>query len=394
MTEEDSAKTVIRVEPGIGAIDAEQWEACANPPQQAFNPFISHGFLLALEQSGSATAETGWLPRHLVLQDHTGAITGCMPCYLKSHSYGEYVFDHLWCDACHRSGGRYYPKLQVSVPFTPATGPRLLVSQGPGRKDRQSLLASAAVALCRRHEASSLHLTFLTPPEWRLLGEMGFLQRIDWQFHWRNRGYNSFDDFLTDLRSRKRKAVIRERREAIVDGVIIEWITGKDITEAHWDAFFAFYLNTGSRKWGRPYLTRQFFSLLSAAMAGRLLLIMARREGRYVAGALNVIGGDTLFGRYWGASQHHQFLHFEICYYQAMEFAMAHGIKHVEAGAQGQHKLARGYLATPTYSAHFIAERGLADAVSRYLEQERRQVETSLRLLNAHSPFRNRDMAS
>ncbi len=388
MTEHETDEAVIHVEAAMDGIDGSQWDACANPPGRPANPFVTHAFLSALERSGSAMAETGWLPQHLVMKDEAGTVLACMPCYLKSHSYGEYVFDHGWADAYERAGGHYYPKLQVSVPFTPAAGPRLLVPDGPCRQARMRTLAAGSVELCRRLGASSVHYTFLTEAEWSALGEMGFLQRTDQQFHWENAGYATFDDFLANLQSRKRKAVRRERREAVAEGIEIEWVTGSDLTEAHWDAFFAFYMDTGSRKWGTPYLTRAFFSMISEAMPERLLLVMARRGGRYIAGALNVIGSDTLFGRYWGALEHHPFLHFEVCYYQAIAFAIDHGLARVEAGAQGEHKLARGYLPIPTYSAHYLADERLAGAVAQYLHQERRYVDEEIRTLSAHTPFR------
>ncbi len=320
----DSENIVVRAIAGVAEIDPETWDACAEGTPSGTpglkssarkrNPFLAHAFLRALEESGSACAETGWLPRHLVLESPDGEIEGVMPCYLKAHSMGEYVFDHGWADAYERAGGAYYPKLQASVPFTPVTGPRLLVRDGPDRTERQNLLLRAAAGFTQQLDLSSLHITFLTREEWELAGEMGFLQRIDQQFHWRNEGYSTFDDFLAALASRKRKAIRKERRQALEDGIEIEWVTGADLTEAHWDAFYEFYQDTGARKWGRPYLNRAFFSLLGETMAGDVLLVMAKRDGRYVAGALNVIGADTLFGRYWGCTEHHAYLHFEICY--------------------------------------------------------------------------------
>jgi hypothetical protein len=311
-----------------------------------------------------------------------------MPCYLKSHSQGEYVFDHGWAEAYMRAGGRYYPKLQVSVPFTPVTGRRLLVRPGEGEAEREPLLLQAAVQIAERLGVSSLHITFPTRAEWRLAGELGLLQRTDQQFHWQNEGYASFEDFLEALASRKRKAIRRERRAAVSEGIAIEWVTGRDITEAHLDAFFAFYMDTGSRKWGSPYFTRECFSLLRESMADRLLLILAKRGRRYVAGALNVIGHDTLYGRYWGGIEHHPFLHFEVCYYQAIDFAVQHKLKRVEAGAQGEHKLARGYLPSETYSAHYIADPGLRRAVGDYLKRERLEVAREIALLNEDSPYK------
>jgi predicted N-acyltransferase len=328
------------------------------------------------------------MPHHLLLEGNVGTLLGAMPCYLKSHSQGEYVFDHGWADAYERAGGRYYPKLQVSVPFTPVPGKRLLVRAGEGESAREATLLQAAMQVTDRLGVSGLHVTFLTRPEWELAGELGFLQRTDQQFHWQNEGYARFDDFLGELASRKRKAVKKERREALADGITIEWVTGSDLTEAHLDAFFDFYVDTGSRKWGSPYLNRQCFSLMRESMADNMLLVLAKRAGRYVAGALNFIGVDTLYGRYWGAIEEHPFLHFEVCYYQAIDFALQHGLTRVEAGAQGGHKLARGYLPSETYSAHYIADPGLRRAVADYLKRERLAVTREIALLTEESPYR------
>src|SRR5712692_4634243 len=324
----------IRVIPSIAEVPAAAWDACANPGEikplgagadsmseqigpcpaatesfsqrEAYNPFISHAFLHSLEASGSAVARTGWQPQHLVAESEDGEVVGAVPCYLKAHSRGEYVFDRGWAEAYEDAGGSYYPKLQVSVPFTPATGRRLLARPGEGAHGVRAGLAAGLVELCRMREASSVHVTFATVEEWRLLGERGFLQRTDQQFHWENGGYSSFEDFLAALASRKRKAIRRERRDALAPGIEVEWLTGSDLTEAVWDAFFAFYMETGSRKWGRPYLTRKFYSLIGEAMADRILLVMARRAGRFIAGAINFIGSDTLYGRHWGAIEHHR----------------------------------------------------------------------------------------
>jgi predicted N-acyltransferase len=387
----------LRVAARVRDVAAEDWDACAEgdaalapEPFYPANPFISHAFLMALEESGSAMRATGWLPHHLLLEDRAGRLVGCMPCYAKSHSLGEYVFDHGWAEAYERAGGRYYPKLQASVPFTPVTGRRLLVRAGPNRKEGEALLLQAAIQITDRLGLSSLHITFPTRGEWELAGEIGCLKRTDQQFHWRNEGYSAFDDFLDSLASRKRKAIRRERREALEDGIAIEWVTGSDITEAHLDAFFAFYIDTGSRKWGSPYLTRDCFSLIAGSMPERMVLILAKRSGRYVAGALNFIGDDALYGRYWGGIEHHPFLHFEICYYQAIEFAIAGKLARVEAGAQGAHKLARGYLPVETYSAHYIADPGLRRAVADYLKRERRAVSREIALLGAESPYRSK----
>ena len=423
----------IRTLPAMSAIAAPEWDACANPGEPApilggvegparsgetslephlpasvrqqrceapassesrtlaYNPFLSHAFLHALEISGSATARTGWLPQHLVAETAAGAVIGVAPCYLKSHSRGEYVFDHSWADAYDRAGGRYYPKLQACVPFTPATGRRLLAR----REDRycdvpriQAALAMGLVELCRTLDSSSVHVTFATEREWELLGGHGFLQRTDQQFHWHNAGYGSFQDFLAALSARKRKAIRRERRDALLCGIDVQWLTGSDLTEAVWDDFFAFYMETGSRKWGRPYLTRTFYSLIGEAMADRILLVMAKRSNRFIAGAINFIGSDALYGRHWGAVEHHPFLHFELCYYQAIEFAIAHRLARVEAGVQGEHKLARGYLPVVTHSAHHIADPRLRRAIADYLQHERAYVAAAGRELAEAAPFR------
>ena len=374
----------VKVVPRLADIPAAQWDACAGPD----NPFLSHAFLEALEASGSATAESGWLPQHLALWDDGGRLVGAVPLYLKSHSYGEYVFDWGWASAYERAGGRYYPKLQCSVPFTPVTGPRLLLrpDAGPGAADA---LVAAMLELARRRKVSSLHVTFPTRAEWERLGEAGFLLRVSQQFHWENAGYAGFDDFLAALNSRKRKQIRRERRDALEGGIEIETLTGDAIGRAHWDAFFRFYRSTSDRKWGEAYLTRAFFDLIGERMAGRVVLVVARKAGRPIAGALNLIGGDTLYGRNWGCVGDHPFLHFEVCYYRAIDFAIAHGLKRVEAGAQGQHKIQRGYLPVPTYSAHWIRDPGFARAVADFLLRERCALEQEMELLEATlSPFK------
>ena len=379
----------VRTASSIAEVPATDWDDCARGNQLALsNPFISHAFLKALEDSGSAVQATGWLPRHLLLEEGNGTLLGVMPCYLKSHSQGEYVFDHGWADAYARAGGDYYPKLQVSVPFTPVPGRRLLVRSGQGEGGRQALLLQAAVQVSARLGVSGLHITFLTAQEWQLGGELGFLKRTDQQFHWQNEGYSSFDEFLGALASRKRKAVRKERREALTADIAIEWVTGHELTETHLDAFFAFYMDTGSRKWGTPYLTRECFSLLRDSMADKMLLVLAKRAGRYIAGALNFIGADTLYGRYWGGIEDHPFLHFEICYYQAIDFAIQHRLARVEAGAQGEHKLARGYLPSETYSVHYIADPALRRAIADYLKRERRAVSREITVLSEDSPYR------
>jgi predicted N-acyltransferase len=405
-----SPEITLEAVPSVGDISPADWDACANPQAKlvndldsllpegssgsscaglkpAYNPFVSHAFFLAAEDSGSAIARTGWLPRHLVAKVDD-RIAGIVPCYLKSHSQGEYVFDRGWADAYERAGGRYYPKLQASVPFTPATGPRLLIRDGVDREEIGSALASGLIALCGVSKASSAHVTFAREDEWRFLATHGFLQRTDQQFHWHNQGFATFDDFLATMNSRHRKGIKRERRDAIAAGITIHRLTGKDITEDAWDAFFDFYMETGSRKWGRPYLTRKFFSLVGDTMSNDVLLVMAKRGGRWIAGAINFIGSDTLFGRNWGAVEHHPFLHFEVCYYQAIDFAIQRGLKTVEAGAQGEHKIARGYLPQTTYSAHYIADPGLRRAIADYLKRERAYVAEAGRELAEAAPFR------
>jgi predicted N-acyltransferase len=356
-----------------------RWNAFANPTGAADpHPFTTYEFFAALEESGSATRQTGWQPAHLVTPD------GLMPLYLKSHSYGEYVFDHAWAEALERAGGDYYPKLQCAVPFTPVTGRRLLASSDQAR---ETLLKTAASAV-RQIGASSLHITFLTESEWRAAGDAGYLQRTGQQFHWENRGYRSFDEFLGELSSAKRKNLRKERASVHEAGVRFDWLTGADITEAHWDQFFTFYMDTGGRKWGTPYLTRDFFSRLGESLSQQTLLVMAKSGGRYVAGALNLFGEGTLFGRNWGAVEYIPFLHFETCYYQAIDFAIARGLKKVEAGAQGEHKLLRGYLPVETYSAHLIVHKGLARTVDDFLNAERAVMTENMAELARHAPFR------
>jgi uncharacterized protein len=375
----------------LADIPAAAWDACAageDASTKPGNPFVSHAFLLSLERSRSVGGRTGWQPRHLLVETAEGELVGAAPCYVKSHSKGEYVFDHGWADAFERAGGDYYPKLQVAVPFTPVTGPRLLAKPGPLAAEVQTALADALAEISRASELSSAHVTFLTRPEWQALGARGYLQRTDQQFHWENAGYGSFEDFLGALNSRHRKTIRRERKEALAPGISIDWLTGSDLTESVWDAFFAFYMDTGSRKWGRPYLNREFFSLIGAAMAERILLVMAKRNGRYIAGAINFIGGGTLYGRNWGAIEHHPFLHFEVCYYQAIDYAIANKLQRVEAGAQGEHKLARGYLPHTTFSAHYIAHAGLRRAIDEYLRRERVYMEAAGAELAAGAPFR------
>jgi predicted N-acyltransferase len=372
-----------RVANAIAEIPAAIWDGLANPAGADHNPFIRHAFLKALEDSSSATADEGWQPAHIVVED-AGQITGLAPGYVKSHSQGEYVFDHGWAEAFHRAGGRYYPKYQITVPFTPATGRRLFARDDAAT----AALLGAAEEIARGNGLSSVHITFQTEAEWNLCGQAGWLQRMDRQFHFQNDGYTSFDDFLARLSSDKRKNLRKERKRALENDITIDWVTGSDLKEHHWDAFFQFYIDTGNRKWGSPYLTRKFFSLVSAAMPEDILLVMARRNGRYIAGALNFIGGEALYGRNWGAIEHHPFLHFECCYYQAIDFAIARGLKRVEAGAQGEHKLLRGYAPSPTYSSHFITHPGLRKAVGDYLNRERKAIREDIEILAEHTPFK------
>ena len=376
-------QTTVKILHGIGEINEEDWDKCAHGIQP-YNPFLTHKFLLALENSQSVSPKTGWQPFHLQVERGKELI-GVVPMYLKNHSQGEYVFDYGWADAWQRAGGSYYPKLQCSVPFTPATGPRLL-AQNPTEENSQILL-NAAIEVAEQTKVSSMHMTFMSKIQWEHAGQEGFLKRIDQQYHWHNAGYRVFDDFLADLASKKRKNLKRERRDALENGISIEWATGDLITEEHWNAFYHFYVDTSARKWGQPYLTRDFFSLIGTTMSKDILLIMAKREGVYIAGALNFIGGDTLFGRNWGCIEDHRFLHFEVCYYQAIDFAIQHKLKKVEAGAQGSHKVARGYLPEATYSAHWIADPGFKDAVARFLDEERKHVEEDISYTESQSPF-------
>jgi predicted N-acyltransferase len=417
-----SIELTLRLASSIGDVTAEAWDACANPAdglalaaaqagpactnggggagqlstsipeistsRSQYNPFISHDFLSSLEESGSVRARAGWQPMHLLAEEKGGRLMGAVPCYVKSHSRGEYVFDHGWAEAYEHAGGSYYPKLLVAVPFTPATGARLLARHGPHAEAVRAALADALVDVCRRSDTSSVHVNFLTESEWRLLGAHGYLARTHQQFHWDNGGYDSFDAFLGALASRKRKAIRREREDALVNGVSVHWLTGSDLTESVWDAFFDFYMETGSRKWGRPYLTREFYSIVSAKMRDRILLVMAKRNGRWIAGAINFIGSHTLFGRHWGCVEDHPFLHFELCYYQAIQYAIEHKLDRVEAGAQGEHKLSRGYLPVTTYSAHYILHPGLRRAIDDFLKRERAYVAAAGEELAEAGPFR------
>ncbi|MFU0504571.1 GNAT family N-acetyltransferase [Pseudaminobacter sp. NGMCC 1.201702] len=389
---EQSQDYAIRVVESLDAFSRKEWDSfygtSRDEPGRSYNPFISYDFLKILEEAGCAVRASGWQGHHLRLEAPDGTALGAAPCYVKWHSQGEYVFDHGWADAFERAGGRYYPKLQVSVPFTPATGPRLLAGKDANAGAVKAALASGLKLVTERLDLSSAHVTFAAGDDMAALEGAGFLRRTDQQFHFFNDVFSSYDDFLATLASRKRKALKKERREALASGISIDWLTGSDLTERVWDDFFAFYMDTGGRKWGRPYLNRKFFSLIGERMADDTLLVMAKRNGRYIAGAINFIGSDTLFGRNWGCIEDHPFLHFEVCYHQAIDFAIHKGLKVVEAGAQGEHKLARGYRPVTTHSAHFITHPGLRRAVADYLVREREEVERVSEYLADHGPFR------
>ena len=370
---------VARIANGVSAIDAAAWDRCAGGD----NPFLSHAFLSALEESGSVGPRTGWQPLPIAIDGADGLPDAVLPAYAKSHSQGEYVFDHGWADAYNRAGGDYYPKLQIAVPFTPVPGRRLLTAE----PRLAPALIAAAERVVEQNGLSSAHATFIDEGEIALFERAGWLIRVDSQFHWRNEGYRSFDDFLAALSSRKRKT-IRKERAAAVEGLEVVHLSGDAITEAHWDAFWTFYQDTGARKWGRPYLTRAFFSLLGKRMADRVLLVLALHGGVPIAGALNLLGADALYGRYWGCTVDVPHLHFELCYYQAIEAAIARGLSRVEAGAQGSHKLARGYRPVPTWSAHHFADPRLRDAVAAFLEAERAAVAHEIAALDEEAPFR------
>jgi uncharacterized protein len=381
-------RLIARLAGPAASIGAAAWNACANPEgERSPHPFTRYEFFAAVEESGSANARAGWRPCHLVVEDD-GRIVGLLPLYLKNHSQGEYVFDHGWADAFERAGGDYYPKLQGSVPFTPVTGPRLLVAQRADKDNVRTMLLAGGASAVKELRASSLHITFLTEEEWNAAGSVGFLQRTDQQFHWENRGYASFDEFLGELSSSKRKNLRKERAAVREAGIEFDWLTGSDLTEAVWDQFFEFYMDTGGRKWGHPYLTREFFSRVGASMADQILLVIARRGPRAIAGALNFFGQQVLFGRNWGTVEYLPFLHFETCYYQAIDYAIANKFRKVEAGAQGAHKLMRGYLPVTTYSAHYIAHAGLRRAVADYLNREREAVAEQIDELTELGPFR------
>ncbi len=383
-----------RVIESLDLVEAAAWDACANPPAsetqepgERHNPFISHAFLSALERSRSVGPETGWTPAHVLVEDAAGRLVAAAPAYFKTHSLGEYVFDHSWAEAYESLGGQYYPKLQIAAPFTPATGRRLLIA-GDAPANAEATLIAALRGLRAANDASSIHVTFATQRDAQALKAAGFALRKGEQFHFFNEGYGSFDDFLGALAARKRKAIKRERREALGDDLCIDLLRGDEIRPQHWDAFFAFYMHTGARKWGRPYLTRAFFEEIGRTMAARILLVMARRGESHIAGAINFLGDDAIYGRNWGALETRDFLHFEVCYYQAIDYAIRHGYKRVEAGAQGEHKLARGYRPVATYSAHDFADRRFGAAISAFLTRERAAVDHLIAEYETALPFR------
>jgi len=383
-----AASVSLRIVDSLGGVDAAAWDACALVPDAQGNPFVCHAFLKALEDSGSVGRRSGWQPQYLLAEGADGTLWGAAPLYLKGHSQGEYIFDHNWARAFEQAGGNYYPKLQLAVPFTPVPGPRLFARPGPTEGAVRDALIDMLAKIAGDNRLSSVHATFCTERKWRRFGDRGWLQRLGHQYHWSNAGYRTFDDFLSALSSRKRKAIRKERDQVRREGLNIRTLSGAEITSDHWDAFFAFYMDTGGRKWGSPYLTRSFFDILGATMADRVVLVLAEADGRPVGGALNMRGDDALYGRYWGCLESHAFLHFEACYYRAIDYAIAHGLARVEAGAQGDHKLQRGYLPVPTYSAHWIVDPRFRRAVADYLERERPAVESEIRDLAAFSPFR------
>lgn len=376
----------IELAEGVVSIPAGDWDAVACPEARdgtrPIDPFTTHRFLRALEVSGSVGPGTGWSPRPAVLR-LDGRLVGAAPVYVKGNSQGEYIFDHSWAEAWTRAGGRYYPKLQIAVPFTPATGARFL-----GPAESRAALARTLQSVCQENGLSSAHATFCTEAEAEALADQGWLHRVTEQFHWQSRGYGSFDDFLSDLSSRKRKMIRKEREGALASGLKVQRLTGADLRPEHWDAFWTFYQDTGGRKWGRPYLTRAFFDEIHRTMADDVLLVLAFDGDRPVAGALNFIGRETLYGRYWGCVEDHPFLHFELCYYQAIDWAIAAGLTRVEAGAQGEHKLARGYLPSAVHSAHWITDASFRRAVADYLESERRAIDQDIEVMTALGPFR------
>ena len=390
---DDTPTVSLRTVETLAGIDDAQWDACALAPGSAGSPFLSHRFLKALEDSKSVGRRTGWQPQYLLAESADGTLLGAVPLYVKNHSQGEYIFDHGWAQAFERAGGRYYPKLQAAIPFTPVPGPRLFARPGPLEGAVKDALIDMMAEMAKDNGISSVHATFCTQDEWKRFGERGWSLRLGQQYHWSNEGYKTFDDFLAALSSRKRKAIRKERQSVVKEGLTVRALSGSDIKSEHWDTFFAFYMDTGGRKWGTPYLTRSFFEILGATMADKVVLILAEADGRPVGGALNLKGDDTLYGRYWGCLESHAFLHFEACYYQAIDYAIAHGLQRVEAGAQGDHKIQRGYLPVPTYSAHWIVDARFRRAIDDYLKRERPAVEQEIEGLMQFSPFRKENEA-
>ncbi|MFM7084148.1 MAG: GNAT family N-acetyltransferase [Hyphomicrobium sp.] len=379
-----------RILKSLAHVSSLEWDQCANPNLTDYNPFISHAYLIALETSGCVGPKTGWIPQHILLEDENDHLIACMAVYIKLHSMGEYVFDSAFAEAYQSMGGQYYPKLQAAVPFTPVTGRRLFIKSGIEKTRAENFLIDTALGHCRTLGASSFHITFSEKEEWDRLGQMGLLQRCGQQFHWLNENYKNFEEFLQTLSSRKRKMMRKEREGVLKEGIEIEHVTGSEIKEYHWESLYEFYLETSSRKWGRPYLNREFFSEIGATLNKSCLLIFASRAGQRIAGALHLLGGNCLYGRYWGALENIPFLHFELCYYQAIDYAICHGLKRVEAGAQGEHKLLRGYIPTTTYSSHWFADPILKNAVQSFLEKERRAISESNQMLNTFTPFKKK----
>tara|TARA_R110002096_G_scaffold26689_12_gene82231 strand:- start:49 stop:1212 length:1164 start_codon:yes stop_codon:yes gene_type:complete len=384
MPDGNETPVTLKIISQMAEVDAAAWDACAGPE----NPFVSHAFLSALEDSGSAVQSEGWGPQHLTLEDESGRLIGAVPVYLKTHSQGEYVFDHGWAHAFENAGGHYYPKLVAGVPFSPVPGPRLLIHPTANYERVLTTLAAGLIKLCDMHDASSVHVNFLPENQWHALADCGFLQRQGQQFHWQNDGYETFDDFLAALSSRKRKNIRKEREAVAASGVKIQALNGDDLKPHHWDAFYRFYRNTTDRKWGWDYLKRDFFTLLHERMRDKVVLIFCEYDDQPVAGALNMVGADTIYGRNWGGHARFKHLHFEACYYQAIDWAIAHGLKRVEAGAQGQHKIQRGYLPSATYSAHWIPHDGFRRAVADFLRRERQAVGHDMEILMDYSPFK------
>ena len=378
---------IARIVENISDISAKDWNSLAGNE----NPFISHEFLTALEETDCATQRTGWLPHHLIIEDEKKKIIAASPLYIKSHSQGEYVFDHGWANAWEQAGGNYYPKMQVSIPFAPITGPRLLTNSSSLTEDSKLSLIKALEAVCLKLNLSSVHVTFSTEYEWDLMGKSGWVQRIGRQYHWHNRGYNSFEDFLDELTSRKRKAIRKERRSIFEQNIVVRPYVGEDIKASHWDSFYRFYVDTYDRKWGYPYLTRAFFEALQERLGDSVVLMIAELGDIPVAGALNLCSSDALYGRNWGCIQDFPFLHFETCYYQAIDFAIAHNLSRVEAGTQGPHKIQRGYEPVETYSAHYIPNNSFRDAVENFCREEKREVEWEILKTNEHSPYRQKN---